>query len=75
MSNFFSALEAQDYGKAFAIYTNDPEWQQHPEKHAGLSVEAIYGGLDDRESRWRTDSVAPTSIFQRRMGQERSGAV
>src|ERR1700753_962664 len=34
VSNFFSALEAQDYGKAFAIDTNDPDWQQHPERHA-----------------------------------------
>jgi hypothetical protein len=34
VSNFFSALEAKDYGKAYAIYTNDPDWQQHPEKHA-----------------------------------------
>ena len=33
VGNFFSALEAKDYGKAFAIYTNDPDWQQHPEKH------------------------------------------
>src|ERR1700735_2274648 len=33
VNNFFNALEAKDYSKAFAIYTNDPEWQQHPEKH------------------------------------------
>jgi hypothetical protein len=33
VSNFFSALEAKDYGKAFAIYTNDPDWQQNPERH------------------------------------------
>jgi hypothetical protein len=30
---FFTALEAKDYGKAFGIYTNDPDWQQHPDKH------------------------------------------
>ncbi len=34
VDRFFSALEAKDYGKAFGIYTNDPNWQQHPEKHA-----------------------------------------
>lgn len=33
VGSFFSALEAKDYDKAFAIYTNDPNWQQHPEKH------------------------------------------
>src|ERR1700733_3383706 len=39
VSNFFTALEAKDYGKAFAIYTNDPEWQQHPEKHADYPLQ------------------------------------
>jgi hypothetical protein len=39
VGNFFSALEAKDYGKAFAIYTNDPDWQQHPEKHADYPVQ------------------------------------
>jgi hypothetical protein len=34
VDKFFSALEAKDYNQAFIIYTNDPEWQQHPEKHA-----------------------------------------
>ena len=38
VSTFFSALEAKDYDKAFAIYTNDPQWQQHPEKHADYPV-------------------------------------
>jgi hypothetical protein len=38
VNNFFGALEAQDYGKAFAIYTNDPEWQQHPERHTGYPL-------------------------------------
>jgi hypothetical protein len=34
VNSFFSALEAKDYEKAYAIYTNDPDWQQHPDKHA-----------------------------------------
>src|ERR1700743_3624001 len=33
VNNFFNALEAKDYGKAFAIYTNDADWAQHPDKH------------------------------------------
>ena len=39
VDNFFNALEAKDYGKAFAIYTNDPDWQQHPEKHKDYPLE------------------------------------
>jgi len=34
VNNFFSALEAKDYGKAFDIYTNDPTAAQHPERHS-----------------------------------------
>ena len=33
VSNFFSALEAKDYAKAYGIWWNDPEWQQHPQKY------------------------------------------
>jgi hypothetical protein len=38
VDSFFSALEAKDYDKAFTIYTNDPNWQQHPEKHADYPI-------------------------------------
>jgi hypothetical protein len=34
VDKFFSALEAKDYATAFGIYTNDHDWQQHPDKHA-----------------------------------------
>jgi len=34
VNHFFDALEAKDYSKAFAIYNNDPNWQQHPEKYS-----------------------------------------
>jgi hypothetical protein len=30
---FFQALEAKDYGKAYAIWLNDPNWQQNSKKH------------------------------------------
>jgi hypothetical protein len=36
---FFTALEAKDYGKAYAIYTNDPDWQQHPDRHKDYSLQ------------------------------------
>jgi len=38
VNSFFNALEAKDYDKAFAIYTNDPHWQEHPDKHADYSL-------------------------------------
>jgi len=34
VNNFFNALEAKDYSKAYGIYYNDPDWQQHPAQHS-----------------------------------------
>jgi hypothetical protein len=49
VDNFFTALEAKDYNKAFAIYTNDPDWQQHPDKHKDYPLKRF---TED----WTTDS-------------------
>jgi hypothetical protein len=48
VNNFFNALEAKDYNKAFAIYTNDPDWQQHPDKYKDYPLAKF---TDD----WTTD--------------------
>jgi hypothetical protein len=32
VNGFFDALQAKDYDKAYAIYENDPNWKQHPDK-------------------------------------------
>ncbi len=33
VDQFLTALEAKDYDKAYAIWTNDPDWKQHPQKY------------------------------------------
>ena len=33
VNTFFNALEAKDFGKAYAVYTNDDDWQQHAAAH------------------------------------------
>jgi hypothetical protein len=33
VNQFFTALEANDFPKAYGIYFNDPDWQQHPQKY------------------------------------------
>lgn len=33
VDNFFKALEAKDYSKAYGIWMNDPNWEQHPQKY------------------------------------------
>jgi len=30
---FMNTLEAKDYSKAYGIWMNDPDWQQHPQKY------------------------------------------
>jgi len=38
VNKFFDALEAKDYSKAYALYYNDPDWAQHPQKYSGYSL-------------------------------------
>ena len=35
IDRFFSALEHKDYDTAYAIYQNDKDWKQHPDKYKG----------------------------------------
>ena len=39
VDTFFKALEAKDYGKAYAVYTNDPQWQQHVDQHKDYDLQ------------------------------------
>jgi hypothetical protein len=55
VDNFFTALETKDYEKAFAIYTNDPDWKQHPEKHKDYPLQRF---TED----WTTESPLKAPI-------------
>jgi hypothetical protein len=39
VNNFFNALEAKDYAKAYGLYNADPDWQQHPQKYTGYPLD------------------------------------
>ena len=39
VGRFLDALEAKDYNKAYGIYNNDPDWQQHPQKFASYPLQ------------------------------------
>ena len=39
VDKFFTALEAKDYPKAYAIYTNDPDFAQHPDQHKDYTLQ------------------------------------
>jgi hypothetical protein len=34
LNEFFAAIEAQNLPQAFAIWNNDPDWQQHAQRYA-----------------------------------------
>ena len=33
VGQFFAALKVKDYNKAYGIYNNDADWQQHPDQY------------------------------------------
>ena len=42
VDHFFTALEQKDYEKAYGIWMNDPDWKQHPDKHANYTFNNFY---------------------------------
>lgn len=34
VSQFFDALQQQNYEQAYAIWNHDPDWKQHPQKYS-----------------------------------------
>ena len=48
VNQFFNAIEAKDYSKAYAIYTNDPDFAQHVAQHKDYDLKRF-------TSDWTTD--------------------
>jgi len=42
VDHFFAALQKQDYESAYAIYFNDPTWQQHQQKYSQYTYADFY---------------------------------
>jgi hypothetical protein len=55
VDNFFSALEAKDFSKAYAIYTNDPDFAQHADQHKDYTLQRF---TED----WTTESPVGAPI-------------
>jgi hypothetical protein len=49
VNSFFNALQDKDYAKAYGIYYNDPNWQQHPDKYSSYPLSRF-------TTDWTTDS-------------------
>jgi hypothetical protein len=42
VEQFFVQLQAKNYESAYAIWMNDPNWKQHPEKYSRYGFHAFY---------------------------------
>jgi len=42
VSRFFTAVQAQDFARAYAVWFNDPAWRQHPEKYPNYQFNDFY---------------------------------
>ena len=58
VSNFFEALEAKDYPKAYGVYYNDPDWQQHPAKYTSYPLARFTDDWTTAEPRQRPHHLA-----------------
>ncbi len=63
---FLSTVESGDYSKAYGIWNNDPNWQQHPQKVHGLSAAAIHRRLHNREHLEGQDHLVQGRLLQAR---------
>jgi hypothetical protein len=59
VSVFLTALQARDYPKAYGIFYNDPNWQQHPDKYKDYPLQRFTEDFTT-ESDWE----GPVNTFQ-----------
>jgi hypothetical protein len=52
VSVFLSTLQAQDYSKAYGIFYNDPNWQQHPDRYKDYPLQRFTEDFTT-ESAWK----------------------
>jgi len=55
---FLSTLQSGDYSKAYGIFYNDPNWQQHPDKYKDYPLQRFTEDFSS-ESDWK----APVASF------------
>jgi len=52
MNVFLTAVQAEDYAKAYGIFYNDPNWQQHPDKYKDYPLQRFTEDFTT-ESEWK----------------------
>jgi hypothetical protein len=65
VGTFLAALQAQDYPKAYGIFYNDPDWQQHPQKYKDYPLQRFTEDFTT-ESEWKTPITSYHVEFSKR---------
>jgi hypothetical protein len=52
VSVFLSTVQSGDYSKAYGLFYNDPQWQQHPDKYKDYSLQRFTEDFTT-ESEWK----------------------
>lgn len=52
VNTFLTALQSQDYPKAYGIFYNDADWQQHPDKYKDYTLQRFTEDFTT-ESDWK----------------------
>src|ERR1700712_3008769 len=74
VNRFFSALEQQQFEKAYGIWNNDPNWQQHPDKYKtppypyknfldDWSLNGEYGKITSHKILYATSSLGNSTLM------------
>jgi hypothetical protein len=74
VNQFFTALEHQRFEKAYGIWNNDPEWQQHPDKYKtssypynkfldDWSLNGEYGKITSHKILYATSSLGNSTLM------------
>ena len=61
MNQFFTAVEGEDFSKAFGIWNNDPNWRDHAQRYAAAGYP--YGRLWLIGANPATTAASPATRF------------
>ena len=65
VDTFLSALQAKDYPRAYGIFYNDPDWQQHPDKYKDYPLQRFTEDFTT-ESDWKGQIISHHVDFSKR---------
>jgi hypothetical protein len=73
VNQFFTALEHQQFEKAYGIWNHDPNWQQHPDKYKNgypynrflddWSLSGEYGKITSHKILYATSSLGNSTLL------------